>query len=155
MERLFVILTFIPWIIYFYSETKTNLKIIKNNKDDNNYLKNNLIDIFPITNMILYGILIFFSIYYKDSSSIFLVRIMLFAAINLYLFFNTISKKDYVLIMDNKSETIPIKFIFISLLPVLFYLISKQQMATYYIMMGFNILNFFLIKILGLPKNEK
>ena len=41
MKKLLIILTFIPWLLYYFSETKNNLKIIKNNSEDEHYLKNN------------------------------------------------------------------------------------------------------------------
>ena len=86
MQKILIFLTFIPWFFYYFSQTKSNLKIINNNKEDNSWRKN-FLDIIPLNNIILYAILIYFSSYYNDSSSIFIVRIMLFSAINLYLFF--------------------------------------------------------------------
>lgn len=155
MKKLIVFLTFIPWFLYFYSETKNNLKIVKNNKGESDFIKRYLFDIFPIINIVLYAILVFFSIYYNDSDNIYVVRIMLFTAINIYLFFNTISKKDYVLIFENSSERISIVYVLIALLPIIFYLIFNHYMITYYIMMVFNLLDYVIIRIVGLPKNEK
>ena len=155
MKKLLIILTFIPWLLYYFSETKNNLKIIKNNSEDEHYLKNNFFYIIPIDNLILYGILVYFSHFHKDSASIFFVRVILFSAINMYLFFNTISKKDYKLIFENNSEKVPIKYLSITLIPLLIYLFTKKQMITYYIMISLNIIDYFIIKILGLPKDEK
>ncbi len=155
MERIIVIITFIPWFLYFYSEIKSITKIIKSNMDNEHYIKDNWFNIFPITNIILYAILIYFSIIYNEATNIFAVRVMLFSAINLYLFFNNISKKDYVLIFENSNEKISMKYVFLALLPVVFYLFSTRQMITYSIMMALNMFAFFLIKILGISKDEK
>lgn len=154
MQKILIFLTFIPWFLYYFSQTKSNLKIINNNKGDNSWRKN-FLDIIPINNIILYAILIYFSSYYDDSSSIFIVRIMLFSAINLYLFFNTISRKDYITIFEDSKESIPIKYILIALIPIISFFFTKQHMMTYYLMISFNILNYLLIKIIGLPKDEK
>jgi hypothetical protein len=153
MQQIFIFLTFIPWFFYYFSQTKSNLKIINNNED--NSWRKNFLDIIPLNNIILYAILIYFSSYYNDSSSIFIVRIMLFSAINLYLFFNTISRKDYITIFEDSKESIPIKYILIALIPIISFFFTKQHMMTYYIMISFNILNYLLIKIIGLPKDEK
>ena len=123
--------------------------------DNEHYIKDNWFNIFPITNIILYAILIYFSIIYNEATNIFAVRVMLFSAINLYLFFNNISKKDYVLIFENSNEKISLKYVFLALLPVVFYLFSTRQMITYSIMMALNMFAFFLIKILGISKDEK
>lgn len=154
MQKILIFLTFIPWFFYYFSQTKSNLKIINNNKEDNSWRKN-FLDIIPLNNIILYAILIYFSSYYDDSSSIFIVRIMLFSAINLYLFFNTISRKDYITIFEDSKESIPIKYILIALIPIISFFFTKQHMMTYYLMISFNILNYLLIKIIGLPKDEK
>ena len=154
MQKILIFLTFIPWFFYYFSQTKSNLKIINNNKEDNSWSKN-FLDIIPLNNIILYAILIYFSSYYDDSSSIFIVRIMLFSAINLYLFFNTISRKDYITIFEDSKESIPIKYILIALIPIISFFFTKQHMMTYYLMISFNILNYLLIKIIGLPKDEK
>ena len=154
MQKILIFLTFIPWFLYYFSQTKSNLKIINNNKEDNSWRKN-FLDIIPLNNIILYAILIYFSSYYDDSSSIFIVRIMLFSAINLYLFFNTISRKDYITIFEDSKESIPIKYILIALIPIISFFFTKQHMMTYYLMISFNILNYLLIKIIGLPKDEK
>ena len=148
MERIIVIITFIPWFLYFYSEIKSITKIIKSNMDNEHYIKDNWFNIFPITNIILYAILIYFSIIYNEATNIFAVRVMLFSAINLYLFFNNISKKDYVLIFENSNEKISLKYVFLALLPVVFYLFSTKQMITYSIMMALNIFAFFLYEFL-------
>lgn len=154
MQQIFIFLTFIPWFLYYFSQTKSNLKIIKNNNEDNSWRKN-FLEIIPLNNIILYAILIYFSSYYDDSSSIFIVRIMLFSAINLYLFFNTISRKDYITIFEDSKESIPIKYILIALIPIISFFFTEQHMMTYYLMISFNILNYLLIKIIGLPKDEK
>ena len=154
MQKILIFLTFIPWFFYYFSQTKSNLKIINNNKEDNSWSKN-FLDIIPLNNIILYAILIYFSSCYDNSSSIFIVRIMLFSAINLYLFFNTISRKDYITIFEDSKESIPIKYILIALIPIISFFFTKQHMMTYYLMISFNILNYLLIKIIGLPKDEK
>ena len=155
MKRIIILITFIPWFLYFYSENKTILKIISTKKDNKNYFKDNFFSLIPLTNIILYAILSYFSISYKTSENIFVVRVLLFSAINLYLFFSTISKKDYILNMDNKEERLSFKYYLIALIPIIFFLVTKKHMTTYYIMLSLNLLAYFIIRIVGLPKNEK
>ena len=59
------------------------------------------------------------------------------------------------LIFENSSERISIVYVLIALLPIIFYLIFNHYMITYYIMMVFNLLDYIIIRIVGLPKNEK
>ena len=153
MKRIITIITFIPWFLYYYSETKSLLKIIKNNKE--NDTKESIFKLLPINNLVLYSVLIYFSIAYKNANNIFVVRILLFSAINIYLFFNTISEKDYILNINKKEERISFKYYVLAFIPILFYLITKKQMTTYYIMLIYNFFAYLFIKLVGLPKNEE
>ena len=153
MKRIITIITFIPWFLYYYSETKSLLKTIKNNKE--NDTKESIFKLLPINNLVLYSVLIYFSIAYKNANNIFVVRILLFSAINIYLFFNTISEKDYILNINKKEERISFKYYVFAIIPILFYLITKKQMATYYIMLIYNFFAYLFIKLVGLPKNEE
>lgn len=153
MKRIITIITFIPWFLYYYSETKSLLKIIKNNKE--NDTKESIFKLLPINNLVLYSVLLYFSIAYKNANNIFVVRILLFSAINIYLFFNTISEKDYILNINKKEERISFKYYVLAFIPILFYLITKKQMTTYYIMLIYNFFAYLFIKLVGLPKNEE
>ncbi len=154
MKKILVILSFIPWLLFFYSETKANIVLIDNRKDSN-ILKENFLNVFPIYDLILYIVLIYFSMSYKEADNIFIVRLILFSSINLYLFFNNISKKDYKLTIDKPFKRVPMVYIVLSLIPIILYLITKRQMTTYYIMLAFNILNHIIISIVGTAKNEE
>ena len=61
MTKFIVLLTFIPWFLYFASLCKSAIKDL-NQKIDKTWIKENIFNIFHFENLILIGIFIYFSI---------------------------------------------------------------------------------------------
>ncbi len=148
MENLIIIATFIPWFLHFITDIKLH----------NNYFnrkEKRLIELFPIYDLILYGIFIYFSLYYKDAENIFLVRTILFFSIYLYLLFNNITKKEYKKIKNITNSKLILYIITILLIPIIYYFITKDYITSYYIMIVFSILNTILLIIGRILSHEK
>ena len=94
MTKIIVYLTFIPWLLYFSSLCNNAIKDLKENKVTKKWIKENIFKIFHFENIILFAIFIYFSAYYHNADQIWLVDVLLFSAINLYLFFNRYYDKN-------------------------------------------------------------
>ena len=84
MNKIIILITLIPWILYCIFLTKNNLIKLK----ENHFLLSNINikELLPIKNILLFIIFISISIIYKDSNQIELVNSLLFSTINLFLF---------------------------------------------------------------------
>ena len=166
MNKFFVYLSFIPWFLYFAQISKNAIKDLKVTKLSWDWVKKNFFKIFHFETIILYAIFIYFSIYYKDASQIFLVEVLLFTAINLYLYINTFYDKN----KNNSSiETKDISTILITLIiviiPTIYFISTNNREVTYYILFGYSffayiiaiistLINKLIIKIIRKKKNE-
>lgn len=151
MTNAIIYLTFIPWILYYSSISKNAIKDIKNKKLGFYWFKKNILNIFHFENLILYGIFIFFATYYQNSNQIWLVDILLFSAINLYLFINCYYDKNR---STNKlvvsDLTIILIALIISLIPFIYYMVTHNYLMTYYILFGFSFFNYLIVLISSL-----
>lgn len=148
MTKFVVYLTFIPWLLYFSSVCKSSIKDLKENKVTKTWIKKNVFHIFHFENIILFAIFVYFSAYYHDANQIWLVNVLLFSAINLYLFFNSYYDKGR---NKNKITTSDISTILIILLiaiiPFIYYVSKKNQTVTYYILFAYSFFNYFIVYI--------
>lgn len=147
MTKFIVLLTFIPWFLYFASLCKSAIKDL-NQKIDKTWIKENILNIFHFENLILIGIFTYFSINYYKASQIWLVEILLFSSINLYLFFNRYYDKnntDYTI--SNKDITTILIILFIVLIPITSYLITEERTITYYILFTLSFFNYIIVFI--------
>lgn len=151
MTNAIIYLTFIPWILYYSSISKNAIKDLKNKKLGFYWFKKNFFNIFHFENLILYGIFIFFATYYQSSNQIWLVDILLFSAINLYLFINCYYDKNRSTnkLVVNDLSIILIALI-ISLIPFVYYMSTKNYLATYYILFCFSFFNYIIVLISSL-----
>ncbi len=148
MTRLIVYLTFIPWFLYFSSLCKNAIKDLKENKVTMPWIKENLLKIFHFDNLILFAIFIYFSAYYRGASQIWLVNVLLFSAINLYLFMNRYYDKNRSSKEISQGDVPTILIILmISLIPIIFYMTTSKYTITYYIMFGFAFFNYLIVYI--------
>ena len=84
MNKIIILVTLIPWILYYISVTRNNMIILK---DKHNLLSNFTIkELIPIKNILLFILFIGISIIYNDSNQIELVNSLLFSTINIFLF---------------------------------------------------------------------
>lgn len=155
MKTFIIYLTFIPWLLYFVSVTKNDIKDLKGQKVNLRYVKENFLKIFHLDMIILIAIFVFFCKYYKTVSQIWLVKVLLFSAINLYLYTNTYydKNKSHNIIGTEDISTILIMIILI-LIPLTFYAISNHYTITYYILFGYSFFHY-ILSIISKTINDK
>ncbi len=148
MTRFIVYITFIPWLLYFSSICKYAIKDLKSNKLTKKWLKNNIFRIFHFENIILFAIFIYFSTYYHNANQIWLVEVLLFSAINLYLFFNRCydKNKNHAKIGTNDISTILIVMLII-IIPFIYYIAKRNHVITYYILFAYSFFNYLIVYI--------
>lgn len=148
MTKFVVYLTFIPWLLYFSSVCKNAIKDLKRVKVNKEWIRKNIFKIFHFENIILFGIFIYFSANYKHANQIWLVDILLFSAINLYLFFNRYYDKNR---NDSKIGTGDVSTILIILLlisiPLIYYVSTHNYVNTYYILFAYSFFNYLIVFI--------
>lgn len=146
MTKFLVYLTFIPWILYFSSVCKNAIKDLKRVKVNKEWIKKNIFKIFHFENIILFAIFSYFSFNYKDANQIWLVDVLLFSAINLYLFFNRYYDKNR---NDERIGTGDVSTILIILLliaiPLIYYVSTHNYVNTYYILFGYSFFNYLIV----------
>ncbi|MGN1371007.1 MAG: hypothetical protein ACI4XM_01820 [Candidatus Coprovivens sp.] len=146
MTKLIVLLTFIPWLLYFASLCKSAIKDLNDNKLCFTWIKNNFFKIFHFENLILIGIFVYFSINYYKANQIWLVEVLLFGSINLYLFFNRYYDKNNIEYkIGNKDITTILIILFIVLLTISYYLTTNNHTLTYYIFFGYSFFNYIIV----------
>ena len=148
MFRFFVYLTFIPWLLYFISLSKNTIKVLKSNKVNKEWIKKNIFNIFHFENLILIGIFVFFSVMYRHRTEIWLVDVLLFSAINLYLFINMYYQKNKTTAKITNND-IPIILILIILtcIPFAVYTSTHKYTITYYILFGYSFFDYIIVYI--------
>ena len=162
MTKLLVILSFIPWILYFLSYSINLIKELRSVKLDKNFIKDNILKLLKFDKTILIIIFILFSLIYRKADQIKLIRILLFAAINLYLFLHCIyDKKRITEPLKKKENKIVIIISILMLIPIIFYFLHKKYTITYYLMFAFSFFNPIIVLLLTTlykkvkRKNEK
>lgn len=151
MTNAIIYLTFIPWILYYSSISKNAIKELKNKKLGFYWFKKNIFNIFHFENLILYGIFIYFATYYQSSNQIWLVDILLFSAINLYLFFNCYYAKNRSTNKLTVSDlSIILIVLIISLIPFIYYISTHNYLITYYILFSFSFFNYLIVLLSSL-----
>ena len=140
MNKIIILVSLIPWILYLLFETKNNLYKLK----DNHYLLLNIKNIIPIKNILF---LIFYYVH-KKSAQIELVSSLLFATINLFLFIYSYyesNNNDLDLSNKDKLTLIPITIIVFIITMVSIYI--KSILITYIILFTTSILNIILLYV--------
>ena len=154
MTKFIVFLTFIPWFLYFASLCKSAIQDLNDNKLTFSWIKDNFFKIFHFENLILIGIFIYFSIFYYKANQIFLTEVLLFSAINLYLFINRYyDKNNTEYKIGNKDITTILIILMLILIPIVFYLVTKRYTITYFILFGYSFFNYIIVYIGKLINN--
>lgn len=147
MTKLVVVLTFIPWILYFLSSSSRTIKDFRRQKINKQFLKENILKLFRFDNMILIGLYIYFSLTYPDADQIWLIRVLLFASINLYLLLNSIYDKKNKDSLEKKEKNIIFMLAVLILIPLIYYAFTRHYKITYYIMFGYSFFNGIIVLI--------
>ncbi len=146
MREFIILLSFVPWLLFFLYKCKNTLKDLKNKRLTGEWIKKNLLNLFHFDNLILFGIFLFFCKTFKDSNQIFLTKVLLFSCINLYLFINQLyEKKHHKTILGVEDISTILIIILLSLIPIVFYTITGHYTIAYYIMFGYNFGNFIIV----------
>lgn len=143
-----VYLTFIPWFLYFASLCKNALKDLKDNEINFKWIKKNIFKIFHFENIILFAIFFYFSAYYSDSNQIWLVEVLLFSAINLYLFINRYYDKNRSkATIGTKDVSTILIIMFLIFIPLIYYISSRNYVVTCYIFFAYSFFNYLIVYI--------
>lgn len=145
MTKLVVVLTFIPWILYFLSSSSRTIKDFRGEKLDKTFIKENILKLFRFDNIVLIALYVYFSLTYPDADQIWLIRVLLFASINLYLLLNSIYDKKNKDSLEKKEKNIIYMLAILILIPIIYYAFTRHYKITYYIMFGYSFFNGILV----------
>ena len=154
MTRIIISLTFIPWILYLVSSSSRVIKEFRGQKINKEFFKNNLFNLFRLDTIVLVLVFIFFSVTYPSADQIWLIRVLLFISINLYLLLNSIYDKKNKEKLEKKEYNIIFLLVILTLIPIVFYLISKKYTTAYYIMFGYSVLNGLIVLLCSIINNK-
>ena len=146
MNKIIVIVTLIPWALYYISLTRNNMIILK---DKHNLLSNFTIKELIFTkNILLFVLFISISVIYSDSNQIELVNSLLFSTINIFLFiYSYYEYQDNELDLSIKDK---INIIILSVIVFIITVISlfiDNILIIYNILFALSILNIILLYI--------
>ena len=146
MNKIIILITWIPWILYCIFLTKNNLIKLK----ENHFLLSNINikELLPIKNILLFIIFISISIIYKDSNQIELVNSLLFSTINLFLFiYSYYDNNEYELELTNKDILSLILLTIIVSIITIISLSIKDILLTYNILFATSIINIIILYV--------
>ncbi len=146
MNKIIILITLIPWILYCIFLTKNNLIKLK----ENHFLLSNINikELLPIKNILLFIIFISISIIYKDSNQIELVNSLLFSTINLFLFiYSYYDNNEYELELTNKDILSLILLTIIVSIITIISLSIKDILLTYNILFATSIINIIILYV--------
>ena len=146
MNKIIILITLIPWILYCIFLTKNNLIKLK----ENHFLLSNINikELPPIKNILLFIIFISISIIYKDSNQIELVNSLLFSTINLFLFiYSYYDNNEYELELTNKDILSLILLTIIVSIITIISLSIKDILLTYNILFATSIINIIILYV--------
>ena len=146
MNKIIIIITLIPWILYCIFLTKNNLIKLK----ENHFLLSNINikELLPIRNILLFIVFISISIIYKDSNQIELVNSLLFSTINLFLFiYSYYDNNEYELELTNKDILSLILLTIIVSIITIISLSIKDILLIYNILFATSIINIIILYV--------
>lgn len=145
MQRIFIYISFIPWILYYTYNTNSWINTLQNSKINMNWFKKNFFRYFSLSEIVLYLVFFYFTIKYNSSKEIFIVTTILFFLINLYLLVRKLELSKKYSQTNRHSLLIYFILILITLLPFTYYVFSNNYTVTYYILLFYSLFAFALI----------
>lgn len=137
---------FILWFIYLGIELFKEINQKNMQKNYPKYIKKNILNVLRLDKLILIIVFIIYTTFHNKT-----VNIYLFAIIMLYLLVNLLYEKEKIKINLKKEWKYYLSFILISIIPIIFYLVTKKITITHFIMLGilylFQIIFMFLTMI--------
>lgn len=146
MNKIILIITIFPWLLYTIYLSKNNLIKLK----ENHYLLSNfsIMNIISIKNILLFLVYIIIITIYKSSNQINLVSKLLFSTINLFLFIYTYYEyNNYDLSLTTKDKLIIVITTIITSITIIISLCIQNNTYTYCILFAYSILNIIILYI--------
>ena len=146
MNKIILIITIFPWLLYTIYLSKNNLIKLK----ENHYLLSNfsIMNIISIKNILLFLVYIIIITIYKSSNQINLVSKLLFSTINLFLFIYTYYEyNNYDLSLTTKDKLIIVITTIITSITIIISLCIQNNTYTYSILFAYSILNIIILYI--------
>jgi hypothetical protein len=144
MNKLILLVTIIPWLLYCFFQSKNNLIKLK----ENHYLMPNIKQVISIKNILLFILFIIFYYSNKKSIQIELVLSLLFSAINLFLcIYSYYENNDYNLEISIKDKLILLSLTIMISIIMLVSISIKSILITYIILFTTSILNIILLYV--------
>jgi hypothetical protein len=144
MNKIIILITLIPWVLYIIYLSRINLSKLK----DNHYILLNIKDVIPTKNIILFILFIIFYIFNRNTPQINLVLSLLFTTINLLLFiYSYHDNYDYELDLSIKDKLIILSLTILVSIITLISLYIKSVLITYIILFTTSIINIILLYV--------
>lgn len=143
MNKLILLISIIPWVLYVIFQTKNNLIKLK----ENHYLFPNIKEIIPIKNILLFIFILVFYYYNKKAAQIDLVLSLLFSTINLFLCIYSYYETSKELDISNKDKFV---LLILSILISIIIIVSisiKSLLIAYIILFTTSIINIILLYV--------
>ena len=153
MNKAIIYVTFLPWLLYFIIYSIKGIKDTKGVKRKTyfTWLKKHFFQMFRFDTLVLIAVFLYF-IKFENS----MVDKMLFFAINLYLFVNSIYDKSFK--NKNKIEfselTLVVILLIITTVPFIYYYRHHELINTYNIMFAYTFFSYIIVilaKLLNMP----
>lgn len=145
MQRIFIYISFIPWLLYYTYQTNSWLSILQNKQINLTWLKKNIFRSFSLSEIALYLTFFYFTVHYHRSQEIFLVTTILFFLINLYLLVSKLEFKKKNSEVNQKNLVVYFLLILITLIPFTYYVFSNNYTITYYILFFYSLFAFLFV----------
>lgn len=144
MNKLILLVTIIPWLLYCFYQSKNNFIKLK----ENHYLMPNIKQVISIKNILLFILFIIFYYSNKKSIQIELVLSLLFSTINLFLcIYSYYENNDYNLEISIKDKLILLSLAIMISIIMLVSISIKSILITYIILFTTSILNIILLYV--------
>jgi hypothetical protein len=146
MNKIIILITLIPWVLYCIFLSKNNLIKLKENHF---VLSNiNIKELLPIKNIVLFIVFIIISIIYKDSNQIELVNSLLFSSINIFLFIYSYYENNEFELDINSKDILSIILMAKTILMIMIISLTLKDILTIYnILFACSILNIIILYI--------
>ena len=130
MNKIIILITLIPWVLYCIFLSKNNLIKLKENHF---VLSNiNIKELLPIKNIVLFIVFIIISIIYKDSNQIELVNSLLFSSINIFLFIYSYYENNEFELDINSKDILSIILMAKTILIIMIISLTLKDILTIY-----------------------
>lgn len=146
MNKIIILITLIPWVLYCIFLSKNNLIKLKENHF---VLSNiNIKELLPIKNIVLFIVFIIISIIYKDSNQIELVNSLLFSSINIFLFIYSYYENNEFELDINSKDILSIILMAKTILIIMIISLTLKDILTIYnILFACSILNIIILYV--------